>query len=82
MNDRHTAPTKTTRLQDPVPFRVWTESPLTESDPKPWKCLGAWHYLQDALTFIDRCHAAGLAVVFQSPAYTAAKPVPAAPAAA
>ena len=52
----------------PMTFLVWAHSPAYMEDARPWKCVAAFHYLQEALDAIARYQDAGVDVVFQSPA--------------
>jgi hypothetical protein len=67
---RRAAPTKALGYgsNPPLSFRVWGHEPAFTEDAKPWKCLAAFKYLQEALDYIAYCQDRGNDVIFQSPA--------------
>ncbi len=49
-------------------FRVWAHCPPYMEDLKPWKCIGAFRFLTDALEYMADRQDHGTDSVFQSPA--------------
>lgn len=68
MKARETAPTKTTVHSDPQCYKVWANDPVYIEDPRPWKCVAMFQYLNECLDYIAYCQDRGSDVVFQSPA--------------
>jgi len=58
-----------TDLGDHLSYRVWARDPVDQEDDSPWKCLGCFRFLQEALDYIAYCQDRGSDVVFQSPVY-------------
>lgn len=72
MKARKTAPTTQTNGMDDQAFRVWWNADHDGSigDPLPWKCVGMFYFLNEALDYIAQAQDRGATVVFQSPAST------------
>ncbi len=67
MKSRKDAPTKPTRREDCLCFRVWSHNPVFLEDTHPWKCTACFRFLGDCLDFIADCQDAKCDVLFQSP---------------
>jgi hypothetical protein len=67
---RKTAPTEALGYSnhEHQSFRIWAECPAYLEDEHPWKCVGAFQYLQEALDYVAYCQDRGGSVVFETPA--------------
>ena len=61
-------PTERSRWDDEQSYRVWAEYRSYLEDPKPWKLLAAFLFLQEALDYVAYAQDRGSDVIFQSPA--------------
>jgi len=68
VKDREKQPTEKLPYTEDLYYRVWGEDRVYLEDPKPWKCMACFRFLQECLDYIAYCQDRQVDVVFQSPA--------------